>query len=64
MTPVAFILRFTVTDPDTHTNIVGTIDPAHLRHNVEVVKRGPQAADVCAEAKRRLDAGGSTPRPA
>src|SRR5262245_23959153 len=64
MTPMEFILRFTFTHPDLHTNIVGTIDPAHLRHNVEVVKRGPLAADVYAEAKRRLDGAGSTPRPA
>ena len=63
-TPMEFILRFTFTHPDMHTNIVGTIDPAHLRHNVEVVKRGPLPADVYAEAKRRLDSAGSTPRPA
>jgi hypothetical protein len=46
-----------------HTNIVGTIDPAHLRHNVEVVKRGPLSTEVYAEAKRRLAGAGSTPRP-
>ncbi len=63
-TPMEFILRFTFTHPDMHTNIVGTIDPAHLRHNVEVVKRGPLPTDVYAEAKRRLDSAGSTPRPA
>ena len=61
MTPMEFILRFTFTHPDLHTNIVGTINPAHLRHNVDVVRQGPLPADVYAEAKRRLDAAGSTP---
>jgi len=63
MTPMEFILRFTFTHPDLHTSIVGTIDPAHLRHNVEVLKRGPLPAEIYAEAKRRLDATGSTPHP-
>src|SRR5215475_557499 len=62
MTPMEFILRFTFTHPDMHTNIVGTIDPAHLEHNVRVLRQGPLPADVYAEAKRRLDAVGSTPR--
>jgi aryl-alcohol dehydrogenase-like predicted oxidoreductase len=62
MTAMEFILRFTFTHPDLHTNIVGTINPAHLQHNVDVLLRGPLAADLYAEAKRRLDAAGSTPR--
>src|SRR5499425_403939 len=35
MTSMEFILRFTFTHPSMHTNIVGTIDPDHLRDNVE-----------------------------
>jgi aryl-alcohol dehydrogenase-like predicted oxidoreductase len=62
MTPMEFILRFTFTHPDLHTNIVGTIDAAHLRENVELLRRGPLPADVYAEAKRRLAAAGSAPR--
>ena len=62
MTPMEFVLRFTFTHPDLHTNIVGTINPAHLRHNVEVLRQGPLPPDVYAEAKRRLDAAGSSPR--
>jgi aryl-alcohol dehydrogenase-like predicted oxidoreductase len=62
MTAMEFILRFTFTHPDLHTNIVGTINPDHLRHNVEILKRGPLPADVYAEAKRRLAAAGSAPR--
>ena len=61
MTPMEFILRFTFTHPDLHTNIVGTINPDHLRHNVDVSRQGPLPPPVYAEAKRRLDAAGSTP---
>ena len=61
MTPMEFILRFTFTHPDLHTNIVGTINPVHLQHNVDVLRQGPLPADVYAEAKRRLDAAGSAP---
>ena len=62
MTSMEFILRFTFTHPDLHTNIVGTIDPVHLRQNVDVVRQGPLPADVYAEAKRRLDAAGVIPQ--
>jgi aryl-alcohol dehydrogenase-like predicted oxidoreductase len=62
MTPMEFILRFTFTHPDLHTNIVGTINPVHLQQNVNVLLQGPLPADVYAEAKRRLDAAGSTSR--
>ena len=62
MTPMEFILRFTFTHPDLHTNIVGTINPVHLQHNVNVLLQGPLPADVYAETKRRFDAAGSTPR--
>jgi aryl-alcohol dehydrogenase-like predicted oxidoreductase len=64
MTPMEFILRFTFTHPDLHTNIVGTINPDHLRHNVDVLRRGPLRDDVYAEAKQRLDAAGSSPKSA
>jgi len=60
MTPMEFILRFTFTHPDLHTNIVGTINPDHLRHNVDVSRQGPLPPQVYAEAKRRLHAAGST----
>ena len=59
MTSMEFILRFTFTHPDLHTNIVGTINPAHLQHNVDVLLQGPLPADVYTEAKRRLEAAGS-----
>jgi aryl-alcohol dehydrogenase-like predicted oxidoreductase len=64
LTPMEFILRFTFTHPDLHTNIVGTINPAHLQHNLDVVRQGPLPEGVYAEAKRRLEAAGSAPRTA
>lgn len=56
-----FILRFTITHPGMATTIVGTINPDHLRDNVAAVMKGALPADVYAEAKRRLEAGGLQP---
>jgi len=61
MTPMEFILRFTFTNRDLDTTIVGTANPAHLRANVEIMLHGPLPADVYAEAKRRLAVAGSAP---
>lgn len=49
-----FLLRFTNTHPGMHTNIVGTKSVEHLEANVAAATRGPLAADVYAEAKKRL----------
>jgi aryl-alcohol dehydrogenase-like predicted oxidoreductase len=54
-----FILRYTLSHPDLHTTIVGTVDPAHLQANVAAAKKGPLPADVYAEARRRLGAAGA-----
>jgi aryl-alcohol dehydrogenase-like predicted oxidoreductase len=54
MSATEFLLRFTMTNPDMHTTIVGTLNPAHLLENVAAVLRGPLPAAVYAEAKRRL----------
>jgi aryl-alcohol dehydrogenase-like predicted oxidoreductase len=64
MTPMEFILRFTFTNPDLDTTIVGTANPAHLRSNVEILQKGPLSADIYNEAKRRLAVAGSAPRDA
>lgn len=50
----AFMLRFTLSHPAAHTAIVATLNPAHLRDNVEAAARGPLPDDVLAEATRRL----------
>jgi aryl-alcohol dehydrogenase-like predicted oxidoreductase len=51
-----FLLRFTITNPDMHTAIVGTLNPAHLHTNVTAVLQGPLPAVMYTEAKRRLAA--------
>jgi aryl-alcohol dehydrogenase-like predicted oxidoreductase len=62
LTPMEFILRFTFTNPDLDTTIVGTANPAHLKANVEILQQGPLPPDLYAEAKRRLAAAGSVPQ--
>jgi aryl-alcohol dehydrogenase-like predicted oxidoreductase len=62
MTPMEFILRFTFTNPDLDTTIVGTINPAHLQTNLDILQQGPLPPDVYEEAKLRLAAAGSAPQ--
>jgi len=59
-----FILRYTLSHPHSHTNIVGTTRVDHLNENLESIARGPLSDDVYAEAKRRLNAVGESPEPA
>ncbi len=56
MTRMEFIFRFTISHPDMDTTIVGTINPEHLRDNLNALAKGPLPPDVYAEAKRRLPA--------
>jgi aryl-alcohol dehydrogenase-like predicted oxidoreductase len=62
MTPMEFILRFTFTNPDLDTTIVGTINPAHLQSNLDILQQGPLPSDLYEEAKHRLAAAGSVPK--
>ena len=55
MSATEFMLRFTITSPDVHTTIVGTLNPTHLKENVAAVLQGPLPAAMYHEAKRRLD---------
>ena len=57
----AFLLRFTLSHPDMHTTIVGTMNPHHLAENVRAAEAGPLSPDVYAEAKRRLAAAREKP---
>ncbi len=57
-----FVMRFTATHPGMTTNIVGTMNPAHLKANIAAMAKGPLAADVYEEAKRRLATAGSAPK--
>ena len=62
MSPMEFILRFTFTNPDLDTTIVGTINPAHLQTNLEILQQGPLPANIYEEAKHRLAVAGSMPQ--
>jgi aryl-alcohol dehydrogenase-like predicted oxidoreductase len=62
MSPMEFILRFTFTNPDLDTTIVGTVNPGHLQTNLDALEHGPLPPDLYEEAKRRLAAAGSAPR--
>ncbi|MFN8637867.1 MAG: aldo/keto reductase [Dehalococcoidia bacterium] len=63
MTRMEFMLRFTLSNPDLDTTIVGTKSVEHLHDNVAAALRGPLSADLLTEAKRRLAAVGSAPEP-
>jgi aryl-alcohol dehydrogenase-like predicted oxidoreductase len=62
MTPMEFILRFTFTNPDLDTTIVGTINPTHLQTNLDILEKGPLPPELYEEAKHRLADAGSAPR--
>jgi aryl-alcohol dehydrogenase-like predicted oxidoreductase len=57
----AFLLRFTLSHPNVNTIIVGTLYPEHLRENIAAGEKGPLAANVYDEVKRRLDRAGVAP---
>ena len=52
-----FMLRFTISNPDMSTTIVGTANPEHLAANVKAAEKGPLPADIYAEACRRFPKG-------
>lgn len=60
-TPTSFMLRFTLSHPDLHTTIVGTLNPGHLSDNVLAAQKGPLPSDTYEEAKRRLSSAGVAP---
>jgi aryl-alcohol dehydrogenase-like predicted oxidoreductase len=63
MTRMEFMLRFTLSNPDLDTTIVGTKSVEHLQDNVDAALKGPLPAEVFAEAKKRLAEAGSIPAP-
>ena len=56
-----FTLRFTLSNSDLDTTIVGTRDVGHLRHNIAAALKGPLPESVVEEATRRLAEAGSRP---
>ena len=63
MTRMEFILRFTFSDPDLDTTIVGTINPDHLQDNIDALLKGPLPREIYEEAKKRLAEAGSDRHP-
>ncbi len=61
MDRMEFTMRFTLTHPDLHTTIVGTVNPDHLAQNLAAVAEGPLPEELYEEAKRRLAEAGSAP---
>ena len=61
MSRAEFMLRFTLSNPDLNTTIVGTKDVGHLANNVAAALKGPLPEAIVQEAKRRLAAAGSRP---
>jgi aryl-alcohol dehydrogenase-like predicted oxidoreductase len=61
MSRAEFMLRFTLSNPDLDTTIVGTKDLGHLHDNIASALKGPLPDSVLQEAKRRLFAAGSRP---
>jgi aryl-alcohol dehydrogenase-like predicted oxidoreductase len=55
MSPLEFVLRFTLSHPALSSTIVGTSSPGHLRSNVAMAEKGPLPAGLYAEAKLRLE---------
>ena len=51
-----FLLRHTISNPQLHTTIIGTLDPDHMARNLAAAARGPLPASLCDEVARRLDA--------
>jgi aryl-alcohol dehydrogenase-like predicted oxidoreductase len=54
MSPMEFMLRFTLSHPALSTTIVGTSNAGHLRSNVAAAQKGPLPADLYERAKARL----------
>ena len=61
MSRLEFTLRFTLSNPDLDTTIVGTRDAGHLRANIAAALKGPLPDDLVREAKQRLDAASAVP---
>jgi len=51
-----FLLRFTLSHPDMHTTIVGTMNIDHIKANVRCADAGPLSNEIYKKAKDMLDA--------
>ncbi len=55
MSRLEFTLRFTLSNPDLDTTIVGTREASHLRDNIAAALKGPLPEYILREAKQHLD---------
>lgn len=56
-----FLLRFTISNPDLNTTIIGTLDPEHAAKNIAAAAKGPLPPSTYEEANRRLAASSAPP---
>jgi aryl-alcohol dehydrogenase-like predicted oxidoreductase len=61
MTPAEMILRATLTHPDCHTTIIGTLNIEHIQANVAAAAKGPLPAKLYEELRRRIAQAGGKP---
>jgi hypothetical protein len=54
MSRLEFTLRFTLSNPDLDTTIVGTRDAGHLRDDIAAALKGPPPEDILREASSAL----------
>ena len=54
MTRIEFLLRLTISNPDVHTAIIGTLNPDHLKTNIAAVAAGPLPTELYTEISDRL----------
>ena len=63
MSRMELTVRFTLSNPDLDTTIIGTRSPAHLRDNIGYAMKGPLPDDLVEEIKLRVGETGSIPEP-
>jgi aryl-alcohol dehydrogenase-like predicted oxidoreductase len=54
MSPIEFVLRFTLSHPDLSSTIVGTSNIGHLTGNLAIAERGPLPPALYEQARQRL----------
>jgi aryl-alcohol dehydrogenase-like predicted oxidoreductase len=54
MSPMEFVLRFTLSHPGLSSTIVGTSKVSHLRANLAIADRGPLPSGLYEQARKRL----------
>jgi aryl-alcohol dehydrogenase-like predicted oxidoreductase len=60
MSPAEMILRATLSHPDCHTTIIGTLNVEHIKANVAAAAKGPLPAKLYEEIRRRVARFGKT----